>query len=478
MFKFITDTLFRQQKNTVKFSVLGFLIGLIFPAAGTLLALRTFPAAFSVNDLLALHLSVPLLQIIDLAPFVLLLSGLILGLRTDQLIELQKNQSKKDKYRSLVENAVEVVYITDYKGNFIYFNQRVEKVYGFKPQELIGSHFTSLIKPSMTKKVAAFYLNQFENKTPETISDFQIIDKSGKPRWVEQTVILIAKDNRVEGFHGVLRDIDARIEQAQEIVKLNSLLHGKVAELETVNGELDAFNHTVSHDLRSPLRGLATLAEIMQMEFGEQLPEEAKELLSRMIVSTDKIQLLVEDLLRFAKVGRQEIIMQPVSMRGMVENILENSLPKDPENKTSVQVDQLADAICDEQLIQQVWVNFISNALKYSSKRETPLIRIGNYFKNDEQVYFVKDNGAGFDMTYYKKLFGVFSRLHSDSEFIGTGVGLSIVKRIVERHGGKVWAEGKPDEGATFYFSLPVKNTSSKITTEQVSGPVFYTNSN
>lgn len=461
------------KKKSVGLSISGFLLGLIFPLAGTLLAIRNVGSPVDFNSILLLHINLPLLQIIDLAPFVLFFCGLIIGLRTDHLLQIEKEQ-KNDKYKSLIEEAIEVVFISDYKGNFTYFNQRVEKVYGFKPQELIGAHFTTLIRPSMIKKVAAFYLEQFEQKKLETISDFQIIDKAGNPRWVEQTVILRTRNNRVEGFHGVLRDIDARIEQEQEIIKLNSQLKHKVDELETVNKEIDSFNHTVSHDLRSPLRGISTLAEIMQLEFGEQLPEDAKELLTRLILSTNKIQQLVEDLLEFAKVGRQEIKMEQVNMTELIDQILHEYLPNDPENKISVQVDKLAEAYCDKQLIQQVWVNFITNAIKYSSKKEQPLIRIGNYFKNNEQVYFIKDNGAGFDMTYYKKLFSAFSRLHADAEFKGTGVGLSIVKRIVERHGGRVWGEGKQEEGATFYFSIPLIEVNTKTESENISTPVFY----
>jgi len=400
-------------------------------------------------------------------------AGLILGLKTDQSLNLL-NEKKNEKFRSLIEEAAEVIYITDYKGNFIFFNRKIETIYGYPPEELIGAHFSVLIKPSMVKKVTEFYLSQFENKIPETISDFEILDKQGNPRWVEQTVILRMKDNRVEGFQCVVRDIDVRIKQEKEILHLNNQLKSKLDEIEGANHELSAFNHTVSHDLRSPLRGISTLAEIMQMEYESHLPEEAKGLLSRIISSTNKIHTLVEDLLEFSKVGKKEIRKEKVEMREMVDNILFELLPRDHEINTSVQLDKLPDSYCDKQLIHQVWVNFISNALKYSAKKNSPLIRIGNYFKNNEQVYFVKDNGVGFDMAYYKKLFGVFSRLHTSDEFTGTGVGLSIVKRIIERHGGRVWAEGEPNVGATFYFALPVITEDSLKKSENYNSPVFY----
>jgi PAS domain S-box-containing protein len=463
----------KSYRNTSKYAVFGLMTGLIFPVAATLLSARNVPVGLDFGSLLSLHLTEPLLQIIDLAPPVLFFAGLFLGIKTDKSLKIL-DDATDEKFKSLIEHAVEVIYITNYKGNFIYFNESIFKIYGYKPEELVGSHFTVLIKPSMINKVAAFYLNQFEKRIPETISDFQIVDKSGNPRWVEQTVTLRMKDNRVEGFQCVVRDIDNRIQQEQKIQDLNTQLTNKLKELEGVNLELSAFNHTVSHDLRSPLRGISTLAEIMQMEFQSHLPEEAQGLLSRIVTNTTKIQKLVEDLLEFSKIGKQEILKEQVNMQELVDQILTEHLPNDPENKTSVQIDALSDSFCDKQLVNQVWINFISNALKYSANKENPLIRIGNYFKNDEQVYFVKDNGAGFDMKYYKKLFGVFSRLHTDAEFNGTGVGLSIVKRIVERHGGKVWAEGQTGLGATFYFSLPVIKNDSSIKTKTYRGPVFH----
>ncbi len=286
---------------------------------------------------------------------------------------------------------------------------------------------------------------------------------------------LIGKTALVTGATGGIGGAIATALHTQgATVAISGRNESKLNELESANQELSAFNHTVSHDLRSPLRGISTLAEILQMEFQENLPDEAKGLLSRIVLSTTKIHTLVEDLLEFSKVGRIEINKENVLMNELIDKIVLELVPKDPENKTSVQIDNLSECVCDKQLIQQVWVNFISNALKYSAKKENPLIRIGNYFKNNEQIYFIRDNGAGFDMTYYKKLFGVFSRLHTEQEFTGTGVGLSIVKRIIERHGGKVWAEGNPGSGATFYFSLPVISPADKSKTISKNIPVFY----
>ena len=461
------------SRNSVRYCIFGFIIGFIFPLAGTLFVIREFGDGLNLISIVQIHLDYPLLQIIDLAPAVLAMAGLFLGLKTDQSLKIL-NEKKNERFKKLIEDAAEVIYITDYKGNFTYFNKRIETVYGYKPEELAGLHFTSIIEPSMIKKVSAFYLMQFDKKTPETISDFQILDKEGNPRWVEQTVILNMKNDRVEGFQCVVRNIDNRIKQEQEILNLNTQLKSKLDELENANEELSAFNHTVSHDLRSPLRAISTLAEILQMEFESNLPEEAKGLLARIVSSTTKIHTLVEDLLDFSRAGKTEIKKENVAMNELVDKIIFELIPNDHENKTSIQIDTLSECVCDRKLIQQVWVNFISNALKYSSKKENPLIRVGNYFKNNEQIYFIRDNGAGFDMAYYNKLFGVFSRLHTEQEFTGTGVGLSIVKRIIERHGGKVWAEGQAGSGATFFFSLPVITLAEKPKPQRKNIPVFY----
>lgn len=230
----------------------------------------------------------------------------------------------------------------------------------------------------------------------------------------------------------------------------------RTAELETVNKELESFSYTVSHDLRAPVRAINGFIKVVEQKYKDQLGEEGKGLLK--IVSDEAIRMgqLIDDLLAFSRMRRKEIEKSNVDMTVLAKEAVNESLKLNEEKyKAKIILNDLPPARCDGALIRQVWVNLVSNALKFSSKNPEPKVEIGSYPKDGFNVYYVKDNGVGFDMKYYDKLFGVFQRLHSSQEFEGTGIGLAIVKRTVSRHGGEVWAEAKVNDGAKFYFSLP-----------------------
>ena len=227
------------------------------------------------------------------------------------------------------------------------------------------------------------------------------------------------------------------------------------AELAATNKELDAFAHSVSHDLRAPLRAIDGYAQMLEEDYGAKLDEEGRRLLGVVRASGDKMNRQIEDLLAFARLGRQAPRKASVNMAQLAREVLGelgNGAPG-----AQVHIEALPDASADAALMKHVWANLIGNAIKYSGKRSEPRIEVGARHEPAETIYWVRDNGAGFDMRYADKLFGVFQRLHRPEEFPGTGVGLSIVQRIVTRHGGRVWAEGQPDAGATFYFALPDK---------------------
>lgn len=236
-------------------------------------------------------------------------------------------------------------------------------------------------------------------------------------------------------------------------------LEEKVAEAEQLNREFDAFAYTLSHDLRAPLRHQLVASNMLKKDYAAMMPAEAAELCDNINKSAKKMMTLLDDLLRFSKLGKQTLHLSGNNMKEMVEVILRELSETYDSNRVQINIDKnMPDAFCDNAMTRQVWTNFISNAIKYSSKKEKPVIEIGGSVQDKEVVYFVKDNGAGFDMKNYDKLFAAFSRLHGSHEFSGNGLGLNIVKRIIERHYGRVWAEGKPNEGATFYFSLPVQS--------------------
>ena len=225
----------------------------------------------------------------------------------------------------------------------------------------------------------------------------------------------------------------------------------KTAELSAANRELDAFSYSVSHDLRAPLRHIGGFAEILKEET-KNLPDSAKECVQIITDSTKRMNVLIDDLLEFSRLGRQEVRKAEVDMAGLVNEVIFELTSAD--KRAQIVVAELPAAMADRGLIRHVWTNLVGNAIKYSGKRADPRVEISARTEGDAIVYSVRDNGAGFDMRYADKLFGVFQRLHRPDEFPGTGVGLAIVQRIVSRHGGRIWAEAEPGAGATFHFSL------------------------
>jgi signal transduction histidine kinase len=228
----------------------------------------------------------------------------------------------------------------------------------------------------------------------------------------------------------------------------------RTAELAAANKQLDAFSYSVSHDLRAPLRAVDGYARILEEDFGSRMDEEGRRLLAVVRASAKKMGVLIDDLLEFARQGRGQPAKRAFNMGELVTAVAAEQAKAYP--RAELRVAALPDAPADPVLLRQIWVNLVGNAFKYSSKRDAPLVEIGARTEAAEIVYWVRDNGAGFDMRFAQRLFGVFQRLHTAEEFSGTGVGLAIVERIVSRHGGRVWAESQLDEGATFYFTLPV----------------------
>jgi signal transduction histidine kinase len=259
-----------------------------------------------------------------------------------------------------------------------------------------------------------------------------------------------------------LQHYAALVSTGLDRVRLVGELEQKVTEvtqrtrqLEAANQELEAFSYSVSHDLRAPLRAISGFTSILLEDYSSLLPEEGLESLRRVKDNGDHMGHLIDDLLDFSRLGRQALRVQRVHTRGVVDRALAQLAPIDGR-QANLAVGDLPDCESDPGLLEQVFVNLLSNAFKYSRKREDARIEVGALTDDSGSgpVFFVRDNGAGFDMRYADKLFGVFQRLHRSQDYEGTGVGLAIVQRIVARHGGRVWAEAKVDQGATFYFTL------------------------
>jgi PAS domain S-box-containing protein len=241
------------------------------------------------------------------------------------------------------------------------------------------------------------------------------------------------------------------------VKELNATLELRVAErtseLQSTIRDLQTFSYSISHDLRTPLRSINSFASVLLEDFSAELNEEGKRLVKSIVQRTVTMGALIDDLLSFSRISRQQLKLQQIDMTVLAREVIA-TLP-DSGNRVAFKVPQLPAARGDRSMIAQVLENLIANAVKFSRKVEQPRVELGSLAGEGEVVYFVKDNGIGFDMKYVDAIFGVFQRLHSSEDFEGTGVGLAIVEQIITKHGGRVWAEGSPGEGATFYFSLP-----------------------
>lgn len=244
-------------------------------------------------------------------------------------------------------------------------------------------------------------------------------------------------------------------ERTMEIQAMNEEIASQNDQLHELVQELEAFSYSVSHDLRAPLRSVIGYAKMLEEDLGGNLDEESRQNLNVVQQNAARMNDLINDLLEFSKLNRQEIKKMQFDTEGELKKNILPEISTSMQHKAKINVNTLPAVYADARLLSQVWINLISNAIKYSAKKEDPVVEIGSYREQGQVVFYVKDNGVGFDMKYVDKLFGVFQRLHRIEDFAGTGVGLALVQRIVTRHGGRVWAEGKVNEGATFSFSLP-----------------------
>jgi signal transduction histidine kinase len=325
------------------------------------------------------------------------------------------------------------------------FQPTVEKAIGF---------YSDASKDPITEAVA-----RAVNRGEAFDLELEIVTAGGKAVPVHALGKAVMADGKVSRIVGAFQDITERKRAEGEILKLNADLERRVAlrtaQLETANKELEAFSYTVSHDLRAPLRHIDGYIDLLVSRFRPELPEKALHYLDSIVESTRQMGILIDGLLRFSKIGRTEIAFESIDMNQVVREALDILKVIQAGRSVEWEIGELPAASGDRTLLRQVWVNLIENAIKYTREREPARIGISAMEGAGENVYSVEDNGAGFDMRYADKLFGVFQRLHSDERFEGTGIGLASVQRIVSRHGGRAWADAEPGKGAIFHFSLP-----------------------
>ncbi|HZY77901.1 MAG TPA: ATP-binding protein [Cyclobacteriaceae bacterium] len=281
-----------------------------------------------------------------------------------------------------------------------------------------------------------------------TILTFDVLRPFWRTPWFYLLIVLA-----VAGIVALTTTIE-KARSLQQKRRLEGMVEDRTAQLAAANKELEAFSYSVSHDLRAPLRSILAFSQILQEDYAEKIDDDGKKNIATVQRNATKMNQLIDDLLRFSKVLHQGIEKAPINLDEMVSDIIQGLRDAGYGNAV-INVQPLPTVTGDRGLLQQVWQNLVSNGMKYSSKAASPQVDITCEDKGNEYVFRVKDNGAGFDMQFAERLFGVFQRLHTDREFPGTGIGLALVRRIVNRHGGKIWAEGKVNEGASFFFTLP-----------------------
>ncbi len=291
--------------------------------------------------------------------------------------------------------------------------------------------------------------------------ELQIVTAKNNERWVRAIGETEFVNGKCVRIYGSFQDIDTRKSAEEKIKNINAELEEKVAQrtelLKKTNEEMEAFSYSVSHDLRAPLRIIIGFANILEEDYASRLDDEAKRLTSVIKKNTIKMGNLVDDLLSFSRLGRQPIAKTLVNSNELVDEVMTETGMKDNPEYSNWIIPNLPMVFADVNTLKQVWINLLSNAVKYSKNTEKQIVEIGVIAGNDETIFFVKDNGVGFDEKYKEKLFKVFQRLHATAEFEGTGVGLAIVEKVISKHGGRVWTEAAVDQGACFYFSLPNK---------------------
>ena len=380
--------------------------------------------------------------------------------RRRMMLALEENEKR---FRTMANSISQLGWFAHADGSITWYNQRWYEYTGTTPAQMEGWGWQSVHDPQRLPEVLARWGEAIAQGQPFEM-EFPLRGADGRfRRFLTRALPLKNADGKVEQWFGTNTDVDELKRAEDEIKALNAELEARVAkrtaELETANKELEAFSYSVSHDLRAPLRAINGFSSIVLEEFGPQLPPEARRYLDRVCSGGKRMGELIDDLLSFSRLSRQPTNRQRVDTARMVQEALAELKPATNNRQLEIRIGELPCCQGDAGLLKQVWINLLSNALKYSRDRAPAIIEAGSEQTDGKTVYFVRDNGVGFDMQYAGKLFGVFQRLHRADEFEGTGVGLAIVQRIVHRHGGRIWVAAELDRGAAFYFTLEGENT-------------------
>ncbi len=340
------------------------------------------------------------------------------------------------------------------------WNAACERIFGYTRKEAIGKHAKELVLPAEVHDLVDGIFKSLMEQTGGRHSINENITKDGRIiicEWFNTT--LTDKNGKGIAVASVCRDITEQKKMEEELARyrdrLEELVRDRTVELETANRELEAFAYSVSHDLRAPLRHIDGFMELLKTKVGTDIDEKTNHYFSNISSASLKMGMLIDDLLSFSRMGRQAMSFKMVNLGDIVHDVIREQ-KEDASGRDLVwNIGELPVVSCDISMIRIVMINLVSNAVKFTQPRDQAVVEIGSSEQESEVIVFVRDNGVGFEPEYSDKLFAVFHRLHRIEEFEGTGVGLAIAQRIINRHGGRIWAEGEPDKGATFYFSLP-----------------------
>jgi PAS domain S-box-containing protein len=369
--------------------------------------------------------------------------------------QLQVEVEERTRQASLLNLTHDSIFVRDMNDVIVYWNRGAHELFGFTAEEAIGKRSHVLLNTVFSAPV--------EDLNSELLATDRW-EGELKHQKADGTHVLVAsrwslrrdEQNQPSAVLETNNDITERKRREDEIRELNHELAGRSAELESKNRELEAFAYSISHDLRAPLRHMSGYAELLQKKASAVLDEKSQRYMFIILESAKRMGDLIDDLLAFSRIGRTDTQKTLVNLEQVAKEALSEVRQETDGRNIVWDIGALPDFYGDRSMLRLVFVNLLSNAVKFTRTRPQAEIQIGwDKAKKDEIVVFVKDNGVGFDMKYVNKLFGVFQRLHPTQAFEGTGIGLATVQRIVQRHGGKVWAEGIVDKGATFYFSAP-----------------------
>jgi PAS domain S-box-containing protein len=368
-------------------------------------------------------------------------------------------QTSEERYRSLVELSPDALFVVQNDEQIVFINSAGVKLLGAaNPEKLIGKSLREVIHPSSWKSVQQRLAQIFHEGKPTPFRERKMVRLDGSIVDVEVAAAPLNFQGK-PAAQAMAHDITERKRSEEEIRRLNVDLerrvHERTTELETANKELEAFSYSVSHDLRAPLRHIEGFVEILLANKSCGLDTEAAQHLETIADASKKMGRLIDDLLTFSRTARAELNKLKFPFADLVRAAIRDLQHEAADRKVEWSIADLPEVDADPALLRQVMLNLISNALKYTRTRKVARIEIGTKPGAQEDVFFVADNGVGFDPRYAHKLFGVFQRLHRAADFEGTGIGLANVRRIIYRHGGRTWAEAELDKGAKFYFSLP-----------------------